>query len=201
MRKIKEVIVVEGRYDKNTVAQIVDTVIIEVSGFRIFNDKEKVDLLRRLSEKRGLIILTDSDRAGFFIRGRIGGMLKNENLKHAYIPDVAGKERRKDSHSKEGKLGVEGMSPDVIINALTLAGATFEDTPEHVPSAARITKADLFEAGLSGGANSLMRRRALLKKLGLPERLSSNALLDVLNILCTRGEFFGLIDDISSNFS
>jgi ribonuclease M5 len=193
MMRIKEVIVVEGRYDKNTVSQAVDATIIEVSGFKIFSDDEKIALLRTLADKRGLIILTDSDRAGFFIRGRLKGMLEGVNVKHAYIPDILGRERRKSRSSKEGKLGVEGMSIDVIISALKQAGAKFENDHKSIITTNLISKADLFEAGLSGSPNSANKRREFLKRLNLPERLSTNALLDVLNALYTRDEFFDLI--------
>jgi len=192
MRKVKEVIVVEGRYDKNAIAQTVDATIIETSGFGVFSDNEKLALLRRLSEKRGLIILTDSDRSGFFIRGRLKSLLDTGNIKHAYIPDITGKEKRKTSPSKEGKLGVEGMSPDIIISALELAGATFTDAQPASENADRITKADLYAKGYSGGVGSSQKRRDLLVKLGLPARLSANGLLDVLNIIYGRDEFLAL---------
>jgi len=189
---VKEVIVVEGRYDKNTVAQVVDATIIETSGFGIFSDNEKLTLLRKLAKKRGLIILTDSDKAGFFIRGRLRGMLDDVNIKHAYIPDLKGREKRKPSPSKEGKLGVEGMTPDVIIKALERTGATFIDNEQQLEKKQRITKSDLFTAGLYGGDDSAQKRRALQRSLELPERLSTNGLLDVLNILYTRDDFFEL---------
>ena len=188
MHKIKEVIVVEGRYDKNTLSQIVDTVIIETGGFGVFSDKEKLELLRRMAEKRGLIILTDGDSAGFVIRNYLKGALSKEHVKHAYIPDIQGREKRKSSPSKEGKLGVEGMKPDVIITALKRAGATFEDTGMSVSSGG-ITKADMYLAGLTGTQGSAAKRQALIKKLDLPEKLSPNALLDVLNVLMSRDEF------------
>jgi len=188
-RSVLEVIVVEGRYDKNTVGQAVDATIIETSGFGILNDKDKISLLQKLAEKHGLILLTDSDKAGFFIRGRLKGALGDVNIKHAYIPDIEGREKRKDTSSKEGKLGVEGMTKDVILKSLENAGATFTDT-EHEPDAdERITKNDLFELGLSGSEESAFRRRELLKQLDLPTRLSANGLLDVLNILFTKDEF------------
>jgi len=189
MRQVREVIVVEGRYDKNTVAQAVGATIVEISGFQIFSDKEKLALLRKLAEKRGLIILTDSDKAGFFIRGRLRGMLGETRVKHAYIPDITGREKRKPSPSKEGKLGVEGMTPDVIVKALERAGATFVDEQAPEPPASPITKSDLFEAGLTGNAKSVQKRRDLLKRLDLPEALSTNGMLDVFNILFTREEF------------
>jgi Small primase-like proteins (Toprim domain) len=188
VHKIKEVIVVEGRYDKNTLSQIVDTVIVETGGFGVFSDKEKLELLRRMAEKRGLIILTDGDSAGFVIRNYLKGALSKEHVKHAYIPDVQGREKRKSSPSKEGKLGVEGMKPDVIITALKRAGATFEDTGMSVSSGG-ITKADMYLAGLTGTQGSAAKRQALIKKLDLPEKLSPNALLDVLNVLMSRDEF------------
>ena len=190
--KIKEVIVVEGRYDKNTLSQIVDTVIIETGGFGVFSDKEKLNLLRRMAEKRGLIILTDGDGAGFMIRNYLKGTLSKENVKHAYIPDIYGREKRKSSPSKEGKLGVEGMKPDVIISALKRAGATFEDIGVSVSPGVEITKADMYLAGLTGTQGSAARRQELIKKLDLPEKLSPNALLDVLNVLMSREEFIAV---------
>ncbi|MBR6562001.1 MAG: DUF4093 domain-containing protein [Oscillospiraceae bacterium] len=187
MIRIREVIVVEGRYDRNALSQVVDAVILETSGFGIFNDREKLSLLRRIADERGLIILTDSDGAGFVIRRYLKGALDPAKVKHAYIPDITGKEKRKSSPSKEGKLGVEGMRPEVLLDALRRAGATFCD--EAAPQKEPITKADLYAAGLSGGANSAEKRKALLKKLDLPEKLSSNALLDVLNVLWGRETF------------
>ena len=192
-KRVKEVIVVEGRYDKNTVSQIVDATIIETSGFGFLNNKDKITLIRKLAEKRGLIILTDSDKAGFFIRGRLSGMLNDINVKHAYIPDIKGHEKRKDSPSKEGKLGVEGMPKEIIIKALELAGATFTDDNKEVSVGNDITKADLYDLGLSGKKDSATKRQTLLKQLNLPERLSANSLLDVLNALFTKEEFFNLI--------
>ena len=195
MKFIHEIIIVEGRYDKNTVSQAVGGTVIETSGFGIFSDKEKLALLRKLAEKRGLIILTDSDRAGFFIRGRLRGMLGNANIKHAYIPDVKGREKRKAAASKEGKLGVEGMTPDVILDALSRAGATFLDAPESAEPNAKITKADLYGFGLSGGPGSANNRRLFLKNQGLPERLSSTGLLEAMNILYSRDEFLSYIQN------
>ena len=190
MRKIREAIVVEGRYDKNTLSQIVDAVIVETSGFGVFKNGEQLTLLRRLAEKQGLIVFTDPDGAGFVIRNYLKGAIPKELVKHAYIPDVAGKERRKRTPGKEGKLGVEGMTTEVILAALERAGATFVDGAEetapthHTP----ITKADLFALGLSGKPDSAAKRTALLKQLELPEHLSANALLTVLNALYSREE-------------
>ena len=191
MHSVKEVIVVEGRYDKNTLSQIVDAVIIETSGFGIFNDAQKQKLLRTMAQARGLVVLTDSDGAGFVIRNFIKGCVDPACVKHAYIPDVYGKERRKAAPSKEGKLGVEGMRPQVLLDALIRAGATVDERPA-AESAARITKADMYKCGLSGGTGSREKRAALIKRLDLPEKLSADALLDVLNAIMTREEFFEL---------
>lgn len=186
---IREAIVVEGRYDKNTLSQVVETLILETGGFQIFKDPEQMALLRRAAERRGLIVLTDSDGAGFVIRSRIKGSIPARYLKHAYIPDVYGKERRKRKAGKEGKLGVEGMPPEVIESALRRAGAVFleEDAPER-QSGPPLTKADLFAAGLSGGPGSGEKRQSLLKRLNLPEHMSANALLAVLNGCYSRRE-------------
>ncbi len=188
MLRIHEVIVVEGRYDKNTLSQVVDAVILETSGFGIFHDAAKRSLLKRMAETRGLIILTDSDAAGFMIRNRIKGFVDPKLVKHAYIPDLYGKERRKAAASKEGKLGVEGMRPEVLLESLRRAGASFDEgSAEPFPS--RISKADLYRKGLSGKAGSAERRKALLREMQLPERMSADALLDVLNALMDRDSF------------
>jgi len=184
MLRIREAIVVEGRYDKNTLSQLVDTVILTTSGFGIFKNGEQVALLRRLAAERGLIVLTDSDGAGFVIRNYLKGAIPPEQVKHAYIPDIKGKERRKAAPGREGKLGVEGMRPAVLEQALRRAGATFlEERKPAAPGRQAITKADLFALGLSGGAGAAERRTALLRKLELPEHMSANAMLEVLNIL------------------
>ena len=181
MVKIKEAIVVEGRYDKNTLSQIVDAPILETAGFGIFKDKKQMALLRQVAEKRGLIVFTDSDGAGFVIRNHIKSAIPGKYLKHAYTPDILGKERRKTAPGKEGKLGVEGMSREVILGALRKAGATFEG--EEAAVSCRITKQDLMDLGLSGGADASAKRLALLKKLNLPEHMSANAMLQALNLL------------------
>ena len=187
MISVKEVIVVEGRYDRNTLSQVFDAVIVETSGFGVFNDREKLALLRRLAEARGLVVLTDSDGAGFVIRNFLKGAIDPALVKQAYIPDIAGRERRKRAPSTEGQLGVEGMKPEVLIEALRRAGATLGGE-EPARRAGGITKATLYELGLSGGPGSAEKRRALLKELDLPEKLSANALLDVLNALYTEAE-------------
>lgn len=192
---IKQAIVVEGRYDKNTLSQIVDAPIFETNGFGVMHDKTLLDFLRRVAQQRGLIILTDSDGAGFVIRNYLKGALPKDKVLHAYIPDVPGKERRKAQAGKEGKLGVEGMSPEILLAALKNAGAEFSDP---AAPADRITKTDLFLAGFSGGANSAQKRKKLQKDLQLPEHLGSNAFLDALNLLMTREEFmerYGVNDD------
>lgn len=186
MVKIREAIVVEGRYDKNTLSQIVDAPILETSGFGIMKDKAQLQLLRRVAQNRGLIIFTDSDGAGFVIRNFLKGTIEPKYLKHAYIPDIPGKERRKSAPGKEGKLGVEGMRPEIILDALRRCGATIEG--ETVRRCSQITKQDLMELGLSGGADSGTKRLALLKKLSLPEYMSANAMLQALNLLYTLPE-------------
>ena len=191
MLRIREVIVVEGRYDKNALSQVVDAVIVETSGFGIYNDAAKRRMLRALAASRGLIVLTDSDGAGFQIRSFIRGCVDPALVKHAYIPDVYGKERRKRSASKEGKLGVEGMPPQILLDALLRAGATVEDS-ESVRKTERISKADLYARGLSGKEESREKRTALLRRLDLPERLTADGLLDVLNATMSREEFYDL---------
>lgn len=182
MLRIREAIVVEGRYDKNTLSQVVDTLILETAGFGIFKDGEKMALLRRAAERRGLIVLTDSDGAGFVIRNRIRGAIPQQYVKHAYIPDIYGKEKRKKRGGKEGKLGVEGMSPQVLEQVLRRAGATFlEEAVGQEEAGPPLTKADLYAAGLTGGQDSAARRLELLNRLSLPEHMSANALLAVLN--------------------
>ena len=173
MLKIREAIVVEGRYDKNTLSQVVDTVILETAGFGIFRDEETLALLRRIGAKRGLILLTDSDGAGFLIRNYLKGALPQDQVKHAYIPDRYGKERRKRRPGKEGKLGVEGMPPAVLEAALRQAGAT-------------VLGEDLYACGLSGGEGSREKRQKLLRKLDLPAHLSPNAMLPSLSALYDR---------------
>ena len=194
MLKIKEAIVVEGRYDKNTLSQIVDAPILETSGFGIFKDKEQMSLLRRVAERRGLIVFTDSDGAGFVIRNHIKSAIPGKYLKHAYIPDVYGKEKRKSAPGKEGKLGVEGLTPQILVDSLRRAGATNEG--EDSPGNKGITKQDLMALGLSGGANAGARRQQLLKRLGLPERMSANAMLQALNLLCSPEELNAILEQM-----
>ena len=194
--RIKEIIIVEGRYDKNTVSQVVDADIIETRGFGIFNDGENLALIKRLAEKRGAIILADSDGAGFVIRNHLKGAVPG--LKQAYIPEIKGREKRKRAPSKEGTLGVEGMTPEVILSSLRKCGATFEDG-EKAPQKGGVTKADLYALGLSGGKDSAERRDRLLKALDLPSKLTPNALLDVINAIYTKDEFFAVLEQMEIN--
>ncbi|MCD8190887.1 MAG: DUF4093 domain-containing protein [Clostridiales bacterium] len=198
MLKLKEAIVVEGRYDKNTLSQLVDTLILTTDGFQIFHQKERETLLRRVAARRGLIILTDSDGAGFVIRNHLKGILPPEQVKQCYIPDVYGKEKRKKAPGREGKLGVEGMSPAVLEEALRRCGATIlgENGAPDCPAGREITKLDLYQAGLSGGAGSAGRRQALLRALDLPEHLTANALVPVLNTLLTYEEFLAAVEQL-----
>ncbi len=184
---------VEGRYDKNALRQAVDATVVETRGFGVFNDRERLALLRRLASQRGLILLTDSDGAGFVIRNFLKGAIPKSQLKQAYIPDIRGKERRKAAPGREGKLGVEGMSPAVLVEALERAGATFEDGGDREPRQT-VTKADFYQLGLTGGPDSAAKRGLLLKTLGLPERMTANALLEAVNILYGREDFFRAVD-------
>ena len=195
MVKIKEAIVVEGRYDKNTLSQIVDAPILETSGFGIFKDKQQLKLLRKVAERRGLIVFTDADGAGFVIRNHLKSAIPGKFLKHAYIPDIPGKERRKAAPGKEGKLGVEGMTAEIILQALRNAGATIEGETEKRTIGA-ITKADLMELGLAGASGSEEKRKKLMKKLDFPEHMSPNALLQALNLLCELDELREILADI-----
>lgn len=188
MVKIREAILVEGRYDKNTLRQLVDTAVFTTEGFGILNDKQKLRFLRTVAEQRGLIILTDSDGAGFVIRNYLRGALPKGRVLHAYIPDIPGKEKRKAAPGKEGKLGVEGMSPEILLEALRRAGATIDEQPA-APSGAPITKLDLFVLGLTGGQDSRARREALLNQLHFPAHMTTNALLEALNVLYDRDTF------------
>ena len=199
MIRIREAIVVEGRYDKNTLSQIVDAPILETAGFGIFKDKQQMKLLRQVAEKRGLIVFTDSDGAGFVIRNHIKSAIDGKYLKHAYIPDVPGKERRKSAPGKEGKLGVEGMTPQIILNALRRAGATMDG--EAVTTLSQITKQDMMELGLSGGKDSSSLRGMLLRRLDLPEHMSANAMLQALNLLYSKEEISQLVMDLKSSFT
>ena len=198
MIHIREAILVEGRYDANAVHQVVDAIVLETGGFRIFNDRDQLRLLRRIAATRGLILLTDSDGAGFVIRNYLKGVLPAGSIKQAYIPDIQGKERRKRHSSKEGKLGVEGMRPDVILQALRRAGATIEQEGSAPISNDVITKADFYEWGLSGRNDSAKRRAAVLHALDLPAHMTANALLEFINAVGTRADIEQIVRQISA---
>ena len=195
MIKINEAVIVEGKYDKIKLSGILDTVIIETDGFAIFKDKEKQHLIRFLSEKRGIIIMTDSDSAGFTIRSFIKNITKSENIKNVYIPDIYGKEKRKTEASKEGKLGVEGMDKETILSALQKAGVFCDQTLKQ--SGREITRTDFFEDGISGGENSSERRKALAKALELPERISASSLLKIINSYTTYDDYKNAINSLN----
>lgn len=193
--RVREVVLVEGKYDKNTLSQVMDGLILTTDGFGIFKDKAKARLLRRLARERGVIVLTDADGGGLVIRNHLKGILPPDRVKMAYIPDRPGKERRKRVPGKEGKLGVEGMDPQTLRHALIAAGATVDDRPVP-PGEGGFTKAVLFELGLTGTPDAARRRKALQRALDLPEHLSANALLDVLNILTTPREVQALLAEL-----
>ncbi len=194
MIKIKEAVIVEGKYDKIKLSGILDTVIVETDGFAVFKDKEKQHLIRFLAEKRGIIIMTDSDSAGFKIRSFLKGIIKNDNVKNVYIPDIYGKEKRKTEMSKEGKLGVEGMETKIIMTALEKAGVLYNENDKR--EGREITHTDFFEDGISGGENSSQIRKAFAKQLGLPELISSSALLKIINSYMTYDEYKEVINSM-----
>lgn len=193
MIKLKEAVIVEGKYDKIKLSSLVDGLIITTDGFGIFKDREKRELIKTLAKKRGIIILTDSDSAGFLIRSHIKGFVSEGEIKNVFIPDVFGKEKRKSAPSKEGKLGVEGMDRELLENALKKAGIVEKKTN---PNAKKVLKSDLFEDGISGGADSKAKRTRLLKELGLPERMSANALLETVNALYSFEEYKAAVSRI-----
>ena len=195
MVKIREAVVVEGRYDKNTLSQIIDAPIFQTNGFSVMNDREQLELLRRVARERGLIVLTDSDGAGFVIRNFLKSAIPAQQLKNAYIPEISGKERRKKTPGKEGILGVEGMNAQILLECLRKAGATMDDSEVCEPRKP-VTKQDLFEMGLSGGANSSMKRKQLLQHLQLPSQMSANAMLQALNLLYTKDEVYKILESL-----
>ena len=194
MVKIRQAIVVEGKYDQNTLSQLVDATIFQTRGFGVMHDKALLELLRKAAKTTGLIIFTDSDGAGFVIRNFLKGALPKEGVLHAYIPDIPGKEKRKRAPGKEGLLGVEGMTKEILLEALENAGADLGGEAEKRPGDT-ITKFDLYTAGLSGKPDSASKRAAFLEKLRFPAHMSANALLDALNLLYTREEFLALFED------
>lgn len=195
MIKIKEAVIVEGKYDKIKLSSIIDTPIITTDGFSIFKDKEKQNFIRKLAEKRGILILTDSDSAGLMIRSFLGGSIKKEYIRHAYIPELYGKERRKIQASSEGLLGVEGVPDSVIIESLERAGVTAESSQKP---GEEITKIDLYEDGFFGKDNCTEKRKLLLEKVSLPSKLSTNALVQMLNVFLTKDEYKTIVKEIES---
>lgn len=196
MISVKEAIIVEGRYDKIKLSSIVSSPIIDTGGFRVFKDKEKQNLIKKISAQRGLLVLTDSDSAGFVIRNFLKGIVPENELKHAYIPQLIGKEKRKAEASKEGLLGVEGMDEQIIVRAIQNSGATILNYDKKVKSG-DITKSDLYELGLSGRENSAILREKLLKRLQLPSYLTTNAMLTALNCLYSLEELKELIENMN----
>lgn len=194
MIKIKEAVIVEGKYDKIKLSSLIDGLIIETNGFQIFKDREQMALIRRMAQTRGILILTDSDSAGFMIRNYLAGSIPVDKIKHAYIPDIFGKEKRKDKPSKEGKLGVEGLPTEIICDALSRAGVNASKVQRK--EGRKITKTDLYFAGLSGGKNSAEKRRRLLKRLSLPEHLSANSLPEIFSSILTYEEFIRLAGEL-----
>lgn len=199
--KVSYAVIVEGKYDKIKLSSFLDALIVETNGFSIFRDRERMELIRQLARTRGIVILTDSDSAGFSIRSRIRGAVHEGEVRNAYIPDILGKERRKEAPSKEGKLGVEGMSRQILMDSLRAAGVPFEDSAPRARNERPITKLDLFEDGLSGTADSKRRRTAFLKAANLPERLSANMMPEVLNALMTYEEYRELLNQIGYSAS
>lgn len=196
MRRVRQAIVVEGKHDVIRVHSAVDAVVVPTDGFRIFKDKEKMAMLRRLAAVRGLIVLTDSDSAGGVIRNHLLSCIPAEQLRQAYIPPIAGKERRKPAPSKEGLLGVEGMDAATVVAALQRAGAVFEDEDTPVHASLNLTKSDWMALGLSGTADSAARRTRLAQALGVPTYLSANRLLELVNTTVTADEWGKLLENI-----
>lgn len=192
MIKIKQAIIVEGKYDKIKLSSILDAVIITTNGYGIFKDKEKLSLIRYYAEKTGIIILTDSDSSGFKIRGYLKGAIPKGSIKHVYIPDIFGKEKRKEKPSAEGKLGVEGIKAEIILEAFRKAGISADESINEPD----ITSIVFYETGLSGGANSSLLRKKLQKRLGLPELMSSSALMEVLNTMMNASELAETVSQI-----
>lgn len=192
MIHLRQAVVVEGKYDKIRLSALVDGPILVTNGFRIFKNREQMALLRRLARQDGILILTDSDAAGFKIRNYIKSAVPDGKIYHAYIPEILGKEARKDRPSKEGTLGVEGMQLQVLAAALQKSGVLFDEGPKKNP----VTRTDFYENGLSGGPDSSQKRLAVLQKLGLPRYLSAAALLEAVNALMDREEFLRLLDGL-----
>lgn len=200
MLKVEQAIVVEGKYDKIKLESIIDATIVVTNGYGIFKDREKLELIRFYARKKGIIILTDSDGAGFKIRGFLKGSVPEGSIKNVYIPDIFGKEKRKVKPSAEGKLGVEGIKKELIVEAFRKAGINFvseegAEKTERNP----VTRTDIYEAGLTGAPDSSEKRKKLLKKLGLPERLSTSGMLEALNTMMSAEEFYEMMNKEKEN--
>ena len=191
---LREAVIVEGRYDKIRLSDVIDSPVIETGGFRVFKDKEKQQMIRLIAQRRGILIMTDVDSAGFVIRGFLRGIVPAEQIKHAYIPTVAGKERRKSQPSKEGTVGVEGIDREALIRAIRHSGARI--IGESASAGAGITKADFYEYGLTGRTDSAKKRERILKDLGLPQYLSTNAMITALNCLFSKSEWEAYITEL-----
>ncbi len=196
MIKIDQAVIVEGKYDKIKLSQFLDTVIIETEGFGVFKDKEKQKFIRMIAQKKGIVVLTDSDSAGFVIRSFLSEILPPEKITHVYIPDIFGKERRKDAPSKEGKLGVEGMTGEIILEAFKKAGIDGKSVVSDETERRLVTKTDLFEDGICGKDNSVEKRKRLLAALSLPERMSANAMLKIINSYLTYDDYKKAVKEI-----
>lgn len=196
MIKIDQAVIVEGKYDKIKLSQILDAVIIETDGFGVFKDREKQQFIRTIAQKKGIVVLTDSDSAGFVIRSFLSGIVPPEKITHVYIPDIFGKERRKDAPSKEGKLGVEGMTGEIILEAFKKAGIDGKNVVYDEAERRLVTKTDLFEDGICGKDNSLEKRKRLLAALSLPERMSANAMLKIINSYLTYDDYKKAVKEI-----
>ena len=201
MIKLKQTIIVEGKYDKIKLDSFIDALIIPTNGFSIFKDKEKRDLICKLAKENGIIIITDSDSAGMIIRNHIKGSVHDGSITNVFIPDILGKEKRKTTHSKEGKLGVEGISVEILTKCLENAGINVENSNESYEKRWQIKKSDLYEDGFLGCDNSSQKREILLKRLGLPCRLSTNDLIEILGRICTKEEYESLRDEINNNLT
>lgn len=200
MYQIKESIIVEGVYDKIKISRFIDGIIFTTNGFGIFSNKKMMQSIKTLAEKTGIVILTDSDSAGFKIRNYIKQAIPENQVKHAYIPDVYGKEKRKTQAGKEGLLGVEGIKEDIILDALIKAGCTINGNKNEKKVSREITKTDLYLDGFSGGENSSMLRKKMAELLGLPSKISANMLLEVINRLLDHDEYIQIVQNIKDDF-
>ena len=195
MLKVKEAIIVEGKYDKIKLSNLLDALIIETNGFSVYKDKKKLAFIKRLANERGIIVITDSDHSGFQIRNYLSSVIPKDRIKHIYIPDVYGKEKRKKEPSKEGKLGVEGISDDILLSLFEKANISFQTVEIKDP----VTSVDMFTLELSGTPNAKQNKKKLLKSLDLPEFLSTSSLISYINSIMTKDEFYKYCDKLFAN--